>query len=113
MPDLFANLDRLLGEAGVVIDRPRGRPHPRIPAAIYPVDYGHLPGTTAGDGDGVGVFLGSATGTGLGAVVLTADLAKRDVEVKLLVDCTEPETAAVTAFLNDTLGIGVRLVRRQ
>lgn len=85
--DFFPRLETLVGDAEHRIDRPRGTEHPRIPGAVYPVDYGYLVGTTGGDGDGVDVFWGSG-GTGVVAAALTADLVKRDVEVKVLVGCT-------------------------
>jgi inorganic pyrophosphatase len=34
----------------VVIDRPLGSRHPRHPDIVYPVNYGYVPGTRAGDG---------------------------------------------------------------
>lgn len=40
--------------------------------------------------DGVDVFVGSATGAGIVGVALTADMSKADVEVKILLDRTEP-----------------------
>jgi inorganic pyrophosphatase len=42
-----------------VIDRPRGQPHPLYPDMIYPFNYGHVPGTTAADGEQVDVFVGA------------------------------------------------------
>ena len=36
----------------------------------------------------------------LGAVVCTADGGKRDAELKLLLGCSEDDTAAILAFLN-------------
>lgn len=107
----FRSLDDLVRAAPVVIDRPRGSAHPRYPDAIYPVDYGYLDGTTGGDGHGIDVFVGTATGAGVVAVVLTADVRKRDVETKLLVDCTTDEVAGVGAFLSGALGIGGHVVR--
>jgi inorganic pyrophosphatase len=106
----FANLDTL-AEGGVTVDRPRGTAHPRYPHAVYPVDYGYLPNTTSGDGDGIDVFRGSAR-NGIVAVFLTADVVKRDAEIKVVLDCSDDEVAAVAHFLNVTLGIGGLLVPR-
>ena len=41
----------------IVIDRPKGSPHPRYPEVIYPLDYGYLEGTISADGDGTDVWL--------------------------------------------------------
>lgn len=109
---LFPRLDALVETSQIHVDRPRGSEHPRIAGAVYPVDYGELSGTTGGDGVGVDVFVGSDRGAGLAGVALTCDLAKRDVEVKLLLDCTEAERDAVLTFLREVLGIGGHWVPR-
>lgn len=41
----------------VVIDRPLGSAHPEHPELIYPVNYGYLPGTLAGDGEAQDAYL--------------------------------------------------------
>lgn len=79
----------------MVVDRPADTSHPRFPAVIYPVDYGYLVGTVSGDGEGLDFFRGSATGLGLTAVIFTVDPGKRDVEAKLLIDCSVEEIDAV------------------
>ena len=101
--------ERLLRERGVVIDRPRGRPHPRFPEMIYPLDYGYIPGTVGGDGAEVDVFVGSGD-SGLTAALITHDLAKGDHELKLLWNTTEAEIAAVLAFLQrENMRVELRL----
>ena len=109
--DFFARLDDLVGGSRYRLERPRGTEHPRLSGVIYPVDYGYLVGTRGGDGDGVDVFRGTS-GDGVVAAALTADLVKRDVEVKILVGCTTQEIAAVKHFLGDVLGIGGLIVER-
>ena len=74
--------------------------HPRIPEAIYPVAYGYLKGTTAGDGEGIDVWVGSVTPRTITGVVCTVDMGKRDAELKLLLGCTPAETSAIVSFLN-------------
>ena len=49
----WALLDEWVARYPLVIDRPRGSGHPRYPDWIYPLDYGYLQGTLAGDGGGV------------------------------------------------------------
>jgi inorganic pyrophosphatase len=109
---LFGNLDELAATSLVVVDRPAGSRHPRVAEAVYPVDYGYLEGTVAADGDGVDVFRGSAVGAGVVGFLVTADPGKRDVEVKVLIDCTAEEIDRVQRLLDDVLGIGGLLVRR-
>ncbi|MFE5875314.1 inorganic pyrophosphatase [Rhodococcus sp. NPDC056506] len=110
--DLFSALDHLAATSTVVIDRPRGSAHPRYPAAIYPLDYGYLDGTVSADGDGIDLFRGSAVGTGVIAVAVVADIVKKDVEVKILLECTADEIDTAAAFLCDTLGLGATILQR-
>ncbi len=56
--EFWAALDRLVAACPVVVDRPRNSHHPRYRDLIYPLDYGHLDGTRAGDGGGVDVWVG-------------------------------------------------------
>lgn len=106
----WAILDQLAaGE--IVIDRPRGSRHPRMPEMIYPLDYGYLTGTTAGDGDGIDVWLGSLPGRSVTGIACTADAHKRDAEIKLLLGCTAEEIAAVQRFLNSH-GLGCIVLSR-
>jgi inorganic pyrophosphatase len=104
-------LDGFIATSRLVIDRPRGSRHPRVSAAIYPRDYGYLEGTTAGDGEGIDVFVGSLQPAHLTAVVCTADGGKRDAELKLLLGCAADDEAAILAFLN-TGSMAAVLIRR-
>ncbi len=61
---------------------------------------------------GVDVFRGSAVGAGVVGFLVTADPGKRDVEVKVLIDCTADEIDRVRRLLDDILRIGGLLVRR-
>jgi inorganic pyrophosphatase len=79
---------------------------------IYPLDYGYLKGTSGGDGNEVDVWLGSAPGGKLDAVICTVDMLKRDVEIKLLVGCTAEEKARVCRLLNESRHMAAFLVGR-
>lgn len=54
LPDLRAFLGR---EVHLVIDRPLGTVHPRHAEIVYPVNYGYVPGTLAGDGEPIDAYL--------------------------------------------------------
>lgn len=113
MTDLFwTRLDALIAGAEVAIDRPRGSRHPRYERMIYPLDYGHLLGTTGSDGAPVDVWLGSAADRFLNAVICTVDLAKKDAEVKLLLGCTAEDRQVILQFHSGDL-VGALLIDRE
>mgnify|MGYP002724466253 CR=1 FL=1 len=95
-------MERLISEAEIVIDRPKNSTHPRFPDLTYPQDYGYLTQTRAMDGDAVDVWIGSRSGSKLDAIICTVDLIKRDVEVKLLIACTEEDQSSIHAFHNNS-----------
>jgi inorganic pyrophosphatase len=109
--DFWTYLDRLVAESQIVIDRPKGSHHPRFPEIVYPLDYGYLDGTTAGDGGGIDVWRGSRKAGTLSAVIMTVDLHKRDTEIKILLGCTETEIQTILDFHNDH-DMRAALVRR-
>lgn len=61
----------------------------------------------------IDLFRGSAVGTRVVAVAVIADIVKKDVEVKILLDCTADEIGTAAAFLRDTLGLGTTVLRRE
>ena len=96
----WKRLESFARECEVVIDRPKGSRHPRLPQVIYPLDYGYLAGTTAADGDGIDVWRGSLARPALDAIVCTIDAEQRDAEIKLLLGCTPEEKQIIVSFLN-------------
>ncbi len=46
----WQEVNQLVINNPIIIDRPTGSSHPRYPEAIYPLDYGYLENTKAGDG---------------------------------------------------------------
>jgi inorganic pyrophosphatase len=109
----WQQLDNLLDNSKTVIDRPKGSAHPRYPDVIYPMDYGYLNNTSAGDGDGIDIWVGSAFDEEkLVGAVATVDLFKRDVELKLLVNCSEAEIQIIMDFYHDNQ-MGVHHLRRE
>ena len=98
----WETLERLLTESRIVIDRPKGQTHPRYPELIYPLDYGYLEGTTAGDGDGIDVWIGSREDKSLSGILCTFDTLKRDAEIKLLAGCSAQDVEVILHF-NDSM----------
>ncbi|MGQ9779478.1 MAG: hypothetical protein ACUVRM_06335 [Bacillota bacterium] len=64
------------------------------------MDYGYLEGTSAGDGGGIDVWLGSMGLRRVTGIICTVDGKKRDAEIKILLDCTEEENRLILDFLN-------------
>lgn len=108
----WSHLDHLVTNHRIVIDRPKGSAHPRYPDVIYPVDYGYLEGTTAADGGGIDVWVGTAGTSHPDAIVCTVDLLKKDAEIKILVGCREHEQQAILDFHNGD-AMRALLVRRE
>ncbi len=96
----WQKLDTIYLSSEIVIDKPKGFVHPLYANLIYPVDYGYLKDTLAA-GEGISVYRGTAN-TGLQHIIISADILKKDVEVKLLADCSDDETKEILFFLNQT-----------
>ena len=109
-------LDRLVATSNLVIDRPKGTPHPQHPAFRYPMDYGYLQGTRSPDGDGIDVWMGSLKSLSPAAhtvtgIIATVDLDKRDSELKLLLNCTAEEAQMALTAHNRGMQTGILVER--
>lgn len=104
-------LDRLIESSEIVIDRPKGTVHPRFSDFIYKVDYGYLKDTTAMDGGGIDVWVGTG-GTNVDAIMCIVDLMKKDSEIKILIGCTEKEMQIIYQTHNETEYMKGILIRR-
>ena len=82
--DFWRQLAQLVAESEIVIDRPQGSAHPRYPDFVCPLDYGG----------------GLHSGFG-----------KRDVEVKVLLGCTEAEIEQVRAVLSRSPNMSCLVLR--
>lgn len=94
----WREMGNLINTNRIVIDRQKGAPHPRYPEIIYPLDYGYLENTTAGDGDGIDVWLGSFESKLLTGILCTFDMIKRDAEIKLLIGCSNEDIQVIRNF---------------
>jgi inorganic pyrophosphatase len=99
---IWHNLDKLIAEHKLVIDRPAGSAHPTYADMIYPYDYGYLEGTKAADGGGIDVWIGSYGGGQLTGVMIAVDMLKRDVEIKLLLGCSPTDVENLLEFLRSS-----------
>jgi inorganic pyrophosphatase len=91
----WRGMEQLIVTNAITIDRPKGNPHPHYPKLIYPLDYGYLENTTASDGDGIDVWMGSLDSKTLTGILCTFDKMKRDAEIKLLIGCTKDDIQVI------------------
>jgi inorganic pyrophosphatase len=98
--DFWSRLASFVSKGSVVVDRPKGSTHPRIPQLVYPLDYGYLRGLRSGDGDGVDVWIGSLPRPVISGIICTIDIGKSDTEVKLLLGCTRAEQRRILSLHN-------------
>ena len=105
-------IDALVSSGKIVVDRPKGSVHPRFPNIKFEVDYGYIENTSAMDGGGIDVWLGSLADKKVNAIICTVDLMKKDSEIKLLIGCTEEEINTVYEFHNDSEFMKGILIRR-
>jgi inorganic pyrophosphatase len=87
----WQGLDQMVATGRLIVDRPKGFPHPRHPSFVYPLNYGYLEGTRSADGDGIDVWIGSLPDRQVTAIICTVDLDQKDAELKLLLGCTSQE----------------------
>lgn len=110
--DFWTALDELVHSSEIIIDRPKGTAHPKYPDFIYKANYGYLKNTSSMDGDGIDVWVGTANGKYVDAVMVVIDLLKRDSEIKILVSCTEEEKNIIYQTHNETPYMKGILIRR-
>jgi inorganic pyrophosphatase len=109
--EFWHRLDSLVAEEGLAVDRPKGSRHPRYPSLVYPLVYGYLEDTRAGDGDGIDVWLGSLPSRQVTGIICTVDMGKRDAEIKVLVGC-RPWEADMELRLHNTGAQAGMLIER-
>jgi len=110
--NFWQHLVSLVELSEFIVDRAQGSPHPRYPESVYPLDYGHLAGTSASDASEIDVWRGSRDDARVDAVLCTVDLVKRDAEVKVLLGCTPADQESILAF-HRSQGMGALLIPRE
>jgi inorganic pyrophosphatase len=111
--DFWRYLELLVSGSTLHIDRPRGSHHPRYPELVYPLDYGYLDGTTAADGSGIDIWIGTQPDRSLTGIVTTVDLVKRDAEIKILLGCTKEEIQTILSFHNASKNMQALFIQKQ
>lgn len=98
----WQKLDTLVLSSSVQIDRRKGTSHPEHPNLVYPTDYGSLKDTLSSDREEIDVFVGSGKYARVNTIMVAVDVLRKDLEVKVLLGCTEKEEEEIKYFLNQT-----------
>jgi len=111
--DYWEYLEELVKNHEIIIERFKGKPHPKYPDFIYPVDYGYLKDTKTVDGGGIDIFVGSKKNKRVEGIICTVDLLKNDTEVKIMYECDEEEIKEALRVLNDKYMRAIHLKRQK
>ena len=111
--NFWHKLAHLISTHEIIIDRPKGSAHPQYPDYIYPYDYGYLENTSAADGDGIDVWVGTLPDKKIVAVIFTVDTSQKDAEIKLLLGCTREECDTILATHNRGSQAGILVMKEQ
>lgn len=101
--EIWTQLQQLVNELEIVIDRPINSVHPKYPDFIYPVDYGFLKGSCASDGNEIDIWVGTSNEKVINGILCPVDPMKKDVETKIIYSCTNEEIAAIFSKMNVVL----------
>ena len=108
----WQKLDSIYFASSIVITQPQGSFHPTFKNLIYPVDYGYLNETLSQDQLGIAIYKGKGSAFSVEAILVAADILKKDIEVKLLVGCSQEEVDKILRFVNQTEYQKTIIVRR-
>lgn len=95
-------INKLVEDNEIIIDRPKGTSHPKYNDMIYEFDYGYINNTKTTDNGKIDVFKGSLHNRNVNTIICTIDLLKKDIEMKILIGCTEIQKRKIYDFLNNT-----------
>ncbi len=108
----WENLDEIIREKGIFVDRPKGSRHPRFPDFIYPYDYGYVKNTASTDDEELDVWIGTAELQKVTGIMNITDMGKRDTEMKILYNCTSDEMEDIYKMNNQLMLSAILLVRQ-
>jgi len=111
--EFWNNLNQLVKDNEIIIDRPKGSSHPKYKKIIYEIDYGYIKNTNAMDGNEIDVFKGSLNNKNVNTIICTVDLLKKDIEIKILICCTEIEKERAYNFLNNSDYMKAILIKKE
>jgi inorganic pyrophosphatase len=100
--EFWEYINNLVKNNEIIIDRPKGTWHPKYNDVVYEIDYGYIKDTRTTDNGGIDVFKGSLHSKNVNTIMCTIDLLKKDIEIKILIGCTENEKQKIYDFLNNS-----------
>lgn len=96
----WQKMDTLIFSSKSSIVWSKGETHKDYPTLVYPVNCGVLKETNHTERDEVVFFQGSQTSLGCNAVAVAVDVLNKELQVKVLLDCSADEEEKVLTFLN-------------
>jgi inorganic pyrophosphatase len=100
--EFWEYISKLVKNNEIIIDRPKGTRHAKYNDVVYEIDYGYIKDTRTTDNCGIDVFKGSLHNKNVNTIMCTIDLLKKDIEIKILIGCTEYEKKKIYEFLNNS-----------
>lgn len=97
----WQKVDTLYLSSSFELTRKKGSLHPQYPNLQYPCDYGYLKTLEDENEDLIACFIGSNRKE-VNAIIVCADILKKDLEVKILIGVSEEEEETILQFLNQT-----------
>lgn len=104
--------DTLFLSGKLNLTKKKGDVHDTFKNLIYPTDYGHLTDTISGSEEGISVYAGSGDRNQISGLIIAADILMKELDVKMLIGCTDEEIHTVLRFLNQTEFQKTVLIRR-
>lgn len=108
----WQKIDSLFLSTGYKQLRVKGDVHPVFKNLIYPTDYGYLKDTRTSSGEGVSVYAGTGNRSRITALVVACDILAKELDVKVLIGCSDSEVEDILRFLNQTDLQKTVLIRR-
>ena len=95
----WQKVDTLFHSSSVKITKKKGDHHDEFHNLVYPMKY--LTDTKGSNGNGISVYVGSGSSK-VSALVVACDILMKELDVKMLIGCSEEEIEEVLRFLNQT-----------
>ena len=108
----WQKLDTLVLSSSIEIKQPKGSTHQKYPSLVYPCDYGYLSDNHSSEMGVVDIFVGNPNVTQVDTIIVSVDVLKKDLVVKVLLGCDEKDEQAILDFLNQTDFQKTILIRR-